>query len=265
MKRAVARYEKDRHGERYCFTKSNNKRFFLLSEFLTFEIGFSERMDFSGWLLFDSSEFATGYSIELCRDEDDPNEIWMYDPDDFKENLAFKIMKDDLADAIDRWKKLIKQRPKEIIITQEGNTGKIMLEGRNEVVFEECAFYLNDEKKYARSRSSCDALYFLATFLVHDFSRTSYVSLFGFKKWINDDQEDSFFENRLLVRKEDENIVINFDPEHSKSFFVIEKDKLIEIIDNFNEFSEANVRKFVITDKNGEFVFDKDIWERRFL
>lgn len=244
----------------YFFHNSNDCLIDILVDFLVEEVGFLGRKNYQDWLLFGSSEEAAGNLMELWKDDEEPENIWIYYEHTYGNEDVFYIQRDDLVDVIDRWQELVEERPKEIIISQEDD-GKITLEGNNKDVFPQSFVFVNKDGKYRSHRASDPYLWTLNHFIEHDFSKNPYSDLFGFKEWINDESVDSFFEGWLSVQKSGDEITILFNPEHAKmeDAFVIKKEKLIKFIDDFVTLAKVKGKEITITDKDGEFLVGVEI------
>jgi len=124
-------FEYDNKCGHYHLKKYSNQGMFHLAFFLTDDVGCDGVGSFKEWIN-DPTQIATSSNYSyLEKDEDDPSktiigcEVEEGEPGE----VVFETTIKQLNYILDRWGQLCKEKPKEIIITRDGDN--VTLEGRN--------------------------------------------------------------------------------------------------------------------------------------
>ena len=253
-----------RRNSLFSFHKAKgNSNFSILAFFLIYDVGAFNVKLYQDWIFDDSDLCASANSTGMDKDEENPDNIMMYEVFSVHQGEIFDISKRALYNVLDSWQQLLLESSKEIIVTQHGN-GEITLEANNENVFEEAALWLKDNGRYTYTRATREDLYSLAFFLEHDFSATPYCDIFGFREWIKNPEQNYFYDCPILVEKHKEIVSIVFRPNHPNKdkIFSIESQELIEMIDTFEKLAKQKAEVIVIQERDGGYVVDIDEWHK---
>jgi len=249
------------NASRYKAVKASDSTIIILADFLTHCVRFTNGDKIKEWIKDSSSMDLGWWELHLEKDDEVEGMIAMYYGYFLVPEHYFDISNENLIKVIDAWQELCKSRPKEIIIKQD-KMG-IYLEGVNRDIFPEVAIWLlQNNVRYEHARSSNEQLYQLGRFLSHDFSYTLYSDIFDFKKWIEDDIQKLFKDKWLILeKKEDDNISIflNIRPFTEKDAFIIKKNKLLALLDDFERLVKIRTKRIVIIQKDDEFIVQEDI------
>jgi len=230
----------------YDSYKSNSYYLSYLATFLRRDVGcirYVKSFSLKEWIN-DPKLIEVSYG-ESDLEKDADNIIittsYLYDEDYF---LA--ISKKQLLFVLDQWMNLIKQRPKEIIITQDDD-GKITIKGNDDVVMDAIVHFHKGKYRYPKSVDK--HLYHLCFFLIHEFEVEGLSHSFILNEWANDPKDTNIYENWLLLEKSGDMISILRSPRRAdkSSAFVTTKEKLRDIYRQFEQVKLLKPKIIIIT------------------
>ena len=115
---------------RYYLNVASTPRMSILANFLESDYG-SGRSSFKEWTNNEEYKFIEGNISWLEKENDDVIITYLFDRSEDIYEHAFRTSKKQFLELLNKWEKLYKEGPKEIIITYED--GKIHLEGINDI------------------------------------------------------------------------------------------------------------------------------------
>ena len=247
----------------YSSYKANDIGLSDLAQFLSYDVGYRGGSNFKEWI-FDSKYDET-CSNATCL-EKDLDTILIIDQMDLQgsqeephEPFGFRIRKKALWQVIDDWERLCKQKPKEIIITQDDD-GKVTLTGNNEIIPDGALRFRDGRYRYSRSNDKY--LTNLVSFFAHLFKKEGLSHNFIVNEWMDDTKQTKLYDQWLFIEKKDGLISILRNPGKAdeSSAFITTKEKLREIYQRFEEVKALKPKMIVITRENDEIKIEGAEW-----